>query len=164
MKAGQESLVFSVGEGERRAKADPQAMLDAYLRGMRADWPRLLAMHEEARRYGTGLLLVLWPKEDFASVPGAERGLAERLTIALEAFARQHSIPFISVQPIMRRISSPKRLMIPGDGHPTPLAHCLGAELIGQTLKNLGFTAVQTGDCAEPALHRTRSWSEVGAS
>src|SRR5439155_1560633 len=155
---------FSVGEGQRRGKAGPQAILDAYLRGMRADWPRLLVMHEEARRYGKGLLLVLWPKEDFADLPEPERGLAEGLTIALEAFARQHSIPFISVQPILRRISSPKRLMIPGDGHPTPLAHCLAARLIGHTLKDLGFAAVQTGDCEEPALHRTRSWNEVGAS
>src|SRR2546425_145659 len=147
IKAGQDSLVFNVGEGGRRAEVDPRAILDAHLNGMRADWPRLLVMHEEARRYGLGLFLVLWPKEDYAGLPNAERGLAERLTVALAARARQDSIPFVSVQGAMRRISSKDRLVIPNDGHPTPLAHCLAAELIGQKLTDVGFALVQSERC-----------------
>ena len=106
-------------------------------------------MHEEARRYGGGLLLVLWPKEDCAGLPETERGLAHDLTVELEAFARQHSIPFISVQPAMQRIASKERLLIPNDWHPTPFAHCLAAERIAQELKDLDFPMFRSVNCSE---------------
>jgi len=146
-KTGQDSLVFRVGEGGKQAQASAQTVRESHLRGMRADLPRLLAMHEEARRYGRGLLLVLWPKEDFASLPEAERGLAQDLTVGLEDFARQHSIPFISVQAAMRRIASKKQLLIPNDWHPTPFAHCLAAEQIAQKLNDLDFPLVRSAGC-----------------
>jgi hypothetical protein len=138
-QAGQDSLVFRVGEGGQRAQASVQAVRESHLRGMMADTPRLLAMHEQARRHGHGLLLVFWPKEDFANLRDTERGLAQDLTGRLEAFARQHGMPFLSVQSAMRRITPKGRLLIPNDWHPTPFAHCLAAELIAKKLNDLGF-------------------------
>ena len=103
-------------------------------------------MHQEARRYGKGLLLVLWPKEDLAHLPEAEQGLAQHLTSELDAFGREHGIPFISVQSAMQRITPKARLLLPDDWHPTPLAHCLAAERIGEKLQELGLSLTPT-DC-----------------
>jgi lysophospholipase L1-like esterase len=139
LSTGQGSLVFRVGEGDWDSKSGAEAVLKAHLTGMRADASRLLAMHEEARRYGKGLLLVLWPKEDFAHLPEAEQELAQHLTSELDAFGREHGIPFISVQPAMQRVASKAKLLIPDDWHPTPLAHCLAAERIAEKLQELGF-------------------------
>ena len=146
VKVGQDSVVFRVGEGGSPAQASAASIRESHLRGVRADTPRLLAIHEEARRYGGGLLIVLWPKEDFAGVPEAERGLTQELTASLEAFARQHDIPFVSVQPAMRRLSR-DRLLIPNDWHPTPLAHCLAAKRIGAKLADLGFAFPRVERC-----------------
>jgi hypothetical protein len=147
LNTGQGSLVFRVGEGERDSKSGAAAVLKAHLTGMRADSTRLLAMHEEARRHGQGLLLVLWPKEDFAHhVPESEKGLAQRLTSELDTFGREHGIPFISLQPAMQRVTSKTRLLIPDDWHPTPLAHCLAAQRIAEKLQDLGFLLAPT-DC-----------------
>jgi hypothetical protein len=151
-EAGQESLVFRVGEGGKQGQASARAIRESHLRGMRADAARLLAMHEAARRYGTGLLLVLWPKEDFANLPETERGLAHDLTVGLEAFARRHSIPFISVQSAMRRVASKARLLIPHDWHPTPFAHCLAAERIAQELKELDFPLFRSASCGAEVI------------
>jgi lysophospholipase L1-like esterase len=144
LNTGQGNLVFRVGEGDPDSKSGAEAVLKAHLTGMRADASRLLAMHEEARRYGKGLLLVLWPKEDFAHE--AELGLAQELTAELEAFGREHRIPFISVQSAMQRITPKARLLIPDDWHPTPLAHCLAAERIAEKLQELGFSLTPS-DC-----------------
>jgi hypothetical protein len=146
VRAGQDSVVFRVGEGGKPGQASARSIRESYLHGLRADAPRLLAIHEQARRYGKGLLIVLWPKEDFASVPESERGLTGELTASLQMFARQHDIPFISVQPAMQRLSSYLRL-IPNDWHPTPLAHCLAAEMISHKLEDLGFAFPRAERC-----------------
>jgi hypothetical protein len=150
IRTGQDRLVFRVGEGGAPPGADPKTVRDAHLKGLRADAPRLVAMHEEARKYGNGLLLVLWPKEDYATLPRDEQGLAEALTNVVEALARQHAIPFISVQSTMRRIQAKDRLLIANDGHPTPFAHCLVAARIAEALGqlNLGLHEVPRCDTA----------------
>ena len=153
-RAGQDSLIFHVGEGRTNAQANTAGIRESYLRGMRADAPRLLAMHEEARRYGRGLLLVLWPKEDFANLPDAEHGLAQDLTMGLEAFARQNGIPFISVQPVMRQIQPKERLLIPNDSHPTPFAHCLAAERIAEALAGLDLPSFRSASCGSQFSER----------
>jgi hypothetical protein len=118
--------------------------VEAHLRGFAADAPRLLEMHQQARRYGQGVLLVLWLKEGFAAV--AEEGLASRLTKALAVFAREHGIPFTSLQPTLQRMPS-RLLLIPNDWHPTPLAHCLVAQHISSELTRLGFPMVRPIPC-----------------
>ena len=145
VQVGAGNHVFHVGEGNAQSGLTLQAIVDAHLRGFEADAPRLLEMHREAQRYGRGLLLVLWPKEDFAHM--AEPGLAQQLTDSMGIFARQHGIPFISVQPAMRR-TNPASLLIPNDWHPTPLAHCLAARHIAAELVRLGFELQRTISCA----------------
>src|SRR5919106_17038 len=144
-QVGRASLVVRAGEGGGGSEASTASVREAHIRGVQADAPRLLAIHQEASRYGKGLLIVLWPKKDFASVPEAERGLAQELTVVLEAFAQQHEVPFISMQPAMRRVTPKDRLLIPNDWHPTPLAHCLAAEQIGVALGGLGFPPLREG-------------------
>lgn len=145
LQLGAGQLVFHVGEGRTQVGLSSKAIVEAHLRGFEADAPRLLEMHREARRYGQGLLLVLWPKEGFAQL--AEDGLAQRLTDSMGAVAREHSIPFISLQSAMSRMN-PTSLHIPNDWHPTPLAHCLAAQHIGTELVRLGFKLPRPISCA----------------
>lgn len=118
-------FVMHAGEGGKQT-----VDLDPFLKGLEADQARLRAMHALAKRYGKGLVVVLWPKENFARVPENEVGLAEKLTQQLEIFSHQSGIPFISVQDAMRAAEPNSILLIPGDWHPTPYAHCLAAEAI----------------------------------
>ena len=145
LRFGAESLVLRVRDTDGQAGLDSEAIVNLHLRGFEADSLRLLAMHHQALRYGRGLFLVLWPKEDFAN--DAEPGLAQKLTETVEAFARQHRIPFISLQSAMRRRPSTS-LVIPNDWHPTPLAHCLAAEHIADQLVRLGFRMMEPVLCS----------------
>lgn len=133
-----------VGEWEDRTRVDSEVAIEAHLRGFRADVPRLLEMDRQARRYGQGLFVVLWPKEGYAE--DAEAGLADRLMEALIAFGRKHGIPVTSLQSAMRRMP-PTSLLIPNDGHPTPLAHCLAAEHLAQELTRLGWRTSSSLTC-----------------
>lgn len=119
------AFITHMGEG---AKHEPS--LEPFFNGVAADEPRLLAMHDMAKRYGKGLVVVLWPKEDFANLPSFESGLASRLTERLEAFSVRTGIPFASIQPAMKEWGRKSGLLIPGDWHPTPLAHCLAAKAL----------------------------------
>ncbi|HEY7167197.1 MAG TPA: hypothetical protein VIB79_21725 [Candidatus Binatia bacterium] len=134
-----------IGDATEPAGSDPNRIVDAYLRGFEADAPRILEMHRQAQQYGQGLLLVLWPKEDF--ITGAEVGVAEPLTNTIGEFARRHGIPFISLQPVMQRMP-PVSLAIPHDGHPTPLAHCLAARYLASEIGRLGFSTLQPIRCS----------------
>jgi GDSL-like Lipase/Acylhydrolase family len=154
IRAGQDRLVFRVGEGGAPPQADPKVIREAHLNGLRADAPRLVAMHDEARRYGHGLLLVLWPREDYAALRTEEHGLADALTTAIEALARQHAIPFVSVQSAMRRISAKEQLLIANDGHPTPLAHCIVAARIADELGRLNLAPPHAVPACDTAPRR----------
>ncbi len=138
------AAVPPVGQTAKPPSSDPKSIVEAHLRGLAADAPRLQEMHQQAQCYGQGILLVLWPKEGFASV--AEEGLANRLTEALAVFAGEHGIPFTSLQPTLQRMPS-RLLLIPNDWHPTPLAHCLAAQHIGSELTRLGFPIVRPIPC-----------------
>ena len=143
---GLDSFAFSVGEGGRgNTTADPEVIRDQYRRGWSADRPRILKMQEEARRYGKGLLLVLWPKEDFASI--AEEGLAGTLTETIQGFSANHGMPFVSVQSAMRSVSPKSLLMVPRDLHPSVLAHCLAAEVLALKLQVLGVVKPRQVTC-----------------
>lgn len=121
---------------------------DSYLRGLEADWPVIYAMNELAMKHGKGLAIVFWPKEDFiALIPDAEIGLARQLTERLENLTRESGIPFRSVQSIMRTLGRTRQLTIRGDGHPTPLAHCLAAKTIHDLISPLGYPLVQELRC-----------------
>jgi GDSL-like Lipase/Acylhydrolase family len=133
---GLDALVFRVGEGGSIGRgADQQTIITQHVRGWEADKERVLRIHEQARRYGKGVLLVFWPKEDFA--PFAEEGLAAKLTSTIEEFVTAHGIPFVSVQSAMRSVHSKSRLMVPKDLHPSSLAHCLAAKEIAKKLESL---------------------------
>lgn len=142
---GQDKLVFRVGEGGKSHVVDKKEIVEQHLRGWRADEPRLISMQEQAARYGNGMLLVLWPKEDFASV--AEEGLADTLTEIITEFAQDKRIPFISVQSAMRSVPKKSELLIPKDLHPTPLAHCLAAKVIAEKLQELHFVSLRPMTC-----------------
>jgi hypothetical protein len=129
--------VYHVGDKGGGEKEDPSRLVERHLQGWDADVSRLLAMHEEARRYGDGIMLVLWPKEGYASDP--EPDLAVKLTENLSALSKSNGIPFVSVQPEMRQFKPPS-LLIPGDYHPTPLAHCLAARVMARELMVLAVT------------------------
>jgi len=153
---GADRFVLRLGEGGMNAGLNSVAIVDTYLRGLEADLPRLAAMHQQATRYGDGIFLVLWPKEDFATQ--AEEGLADLLTNRLGTFAREHKIPFISVQPAMRQWP-PSFLLIPNDWHPTALAHCLAAKRIAAELMTYGLHITKPMMChsVEPSPERPLS-------
>jgi GDSL-like lipase/acylhydrolase family protein len=147
LQTGSERLVFRLGgEGTRPAGGNEAAVIDAHLQGLEADTPRLLEMHEAARTYGHGIYLVLWPKEGFAS--RAEPGLAERLTTAVRSLELTRGVPVTTVQPALRAYS-PAALLLPNDGHPTPLAHCLVARALMNDLQRFGYRAPTEIECPD---------------
>lgn len=79
------------------------------------------------------------------------QGLAWQLTERLENFTRESEIPFRSVQSTMRAVGRTRRLTIPGDGHPTPVTHCLAAKTIHDLIRSLGYPQVQ--ELAAKFLH-----------
>jgi hypothetical protein len=140
---GGEGVVPRAGEGGRGTTG-----ADSYLRGLEADREVLRTMNELAMKYGKGLAIVFWPKEDFADhIPDAEIGLAEQLTERLEKFSRETQIPFVSVQKNMRTKGRSRQLLIPGDGHPTPVAHCIAAMTIHELIGPLGYPLAQEVRC-----------------
>lgn len=140
---GMERLIPHTGEG-----GEGEVRVEAYVRGLEADRPVLHSMKELAMKHGKGLIILLWPKEDFASnVPDTEIGLAQELTEQLESLARDLGITFGSVQSDMRAFGRTGKLTIPGDGHPNPLAHCLAARTISDLISPLGYPAVQELRC-----------------
>lgn len=158
LRLGLDRFVYHVGGNGAGETQNPARVVDRYLQGWEVDAPRLLAMDHEAHRYGYGILLVLWPKEDYASQ--SEPGLALQLTDTLGQFAKQHNIPFISLQAAMRQ-SRPAALLIPGDYHPTPLAHCLAAKEIGRELTRLGVAiTVQAASCSSDPTKLSRQESD----
>lgn len=140
---GAEGVIAHAGEGRRGGKG-----VESYLRGLEADRVVLRAMNELAMKYGKGLAILFWPKEDFAAhIPDAEIGLARQLTERLENLSRESEIPFSSVQSTMRTLGSTRQLLIPGDGHPTPVAHCLAAMTIHELIGPLGYPLAQKLHC-----------------
>ncbi len=140
---GAEGVIPHAGEGRRGGEG-----ADSYLRGLETERLVLRAMNELAMKYGKGLAIVFWPKEDFAAhIPDAEIGLARQLTERLENLARELGIPFSSVQSTMRTLGSTRQLLIPGDGHPTPVAHCLAAMTIHELIRPLGYPLAQELHC-----------------
>lgn len=137
-----ESLVSHVGEGTNENPG-----VEQILKGLSADESRLIAMHELAKRYGKGLVVVLWPKENFATLPSSEVGLAKQLSERLEQFSLRSGIPFFSVQSVMREGQPSASLLIPGDWHPTPVAHCLAARRILEGIEPLGYHSVIAPSC-----------------
>jgi len=135
--------------GETQVPADPQALIDAHRRGLEADLPRLRAMHGRSGESGAELLLVFWPRESFAD--RAEPGLAALLEGELGRFAEAEGIAFVSVQPAMATAKL-SDLGIPGDGHPTALAHCLAAQRIAAAIAGLGETIVEPVRCDHEQL------------
>lgn len=134
---GSGRAVVHVGEG---GKAETPA--DSYVKGLEEDHPILVRINELAKIYGKGLVIVLWPKEGFVShLPIAEVGLSERLRDSLEKLSRESLIPFISLQPTLRAAMPFQQLVIAGDGHPTPIAHCLAAQTILETITSFGYAA-----------------------
>jgi hypothetical protein len=140
---GAQRAVVHVGEG---GKAEASA--DSYVKGLEDDRPVLVRMNELAKTYGKGLVIVLWPKEGFVShLPPAEVGLAERLKDSLEKFSRESQIPFISVQPMLQAAKPIEQLVIAGDGHPTPIAHCLVAQTILKAIISFGYAETKQISC-----------------
>ena len=139
---GVERAIPHAGEGGRGVG------VDAFLQGLESDRPVLLAMSKLAIKYGKGLVIVLWPREDFtAIIPEAEVSLALQLTQRLQIISRELGVPFGSVQPTMRRLGRARQLVISGDGHPTPVAHCLAAKAIHEVISPLGYPLKQELDC-----------------
>lgn len=140
---GAEKIVVHVGEGGKATIAS-----DSYLRGLEEDRPVLLRMNESAKKYGKGLVIIFWPKEGFVSnLPDQEVGLAKQLTDYLEKLSMEFGIPFMSVQSALQAAMSKERLGIQGDGHPTPIAHCLAARTILETIAPIGYVAPEPISC-----------------
>jgi hypothetical protein len=146
IRVGADNMVVTVGDRSAPAGTSNAGVLQQHYTGLEKDFPRLLAIHNEARKHGRGLILVFWPKEDFATVPPGEVGLAAGMTERIEAFASQHEIPFLTMQPVMRGHSA-GTLLIPRDYHPTAFAHCLAATRIARELEKHGYAFPNSITC-----------------
>lgn len=122
--------------------------IDHYLRGLEEDREAILSMHERAKQYGKGLVVVLWTKEGFnLNVLDAEKELASRLTETLQKTLTHPSIPFIALQTSMAAMLTKRQLAIPGDGHPSAFGHCIAAKAILDGLGTLGYIPKQPVSC-----------------
>jgi len=139
----QRGAAMQRGEGEGSS-----IRVEQYLEGIENDRDTILSMHEHAKEYGKGLVVVLWTKEGFnLKVPDAEKGLANRLTETLQKTLSHESIPFIALQPSMAVMLTKGQLTIPGDGHPSVLGHCIAAKAILHGLGTLGYAPKQPVSC-----------------
>jgi len=139
--------------GETAPFAGSEATTAALRAGLEADLPRLRALHARARQIGAGLVVILWPNEDFGT--SAESGLALLLSSELRRFAEAEEIPFFSLQSAFAA-AEPDRLRIPNDWHPTAFAHCLVARRIAEDLALLGEPIAEPVRCDGDAPDRAR--------
>ncbi|MBL8073881.1 MAG: hypothetical protein JNL29_05905 [Nitrospira sp.] len=140
---GAEKIVVHVGDGGKAMISS-----DSYLRGLEQDRPILQRMNQLAKNYGKGLVIIFWPKEGFVShLPDQEVGLVKQLTDKLEKVSMESDMPFLSVQSALQAVMSKERLSIPGDGHPTPIAHCLVAQAILGAIAPMGYVASESISC-----------------
>jgi hypothetical protein len=143
LRVGADQLVVRVGD---RTDDAAGTVAEQHLRGLEADLPRLLQMHETASRAGRGLVIVFWPRDGFAAPLSVGESLSSVIASRLAAFASENGIHFVNVQPALAHVPR-EELLIPADWHPTALAHCLAAAHIAAELQQRGVAFAKRVSC-----------------